>query len=271
MISAELLAYVEKAKAETGKPTLIVAHSMGGLVALHALAIASDPTVFKGIIFGSTPFNGTPNILQPFKHGDSILMNKDICSPSTVFSFRSSFYLLPSDGVCFHNSEGKVRNTDFLDPSVWTQLGLSPMTLRLGESSTRRHEARHDATQADDTEAAPLGAQQLDGSHTSPHATGGLSTEASEGELDEPNVSDPTIQQYLTSTLGKVRQFHQELSSLYDTSKRDRYPPLVIIHSRKTATVKGCMVDTDQDIIDGAYERLVFGEGGKHTAHQYQC
>lgn len=58
---------------------------MGGLVALHALARASDPTIFKGIIFGSTPFDGTPNILQPFKHGDSILMNKDICSPSTVF------------------------------------------------------------------------------------------------------------------------------------------------------------------------------------------
>lgn len=82
---AELVAYLEGAKQETGKPTLVIAHSMGGLVALHALARAEDPTIFKGIIFGSTPFDGTPNILQPFKHGDSILMNKDICSPSTVF------------------------------------------------------------------------------------------------------------------------------------------------------------------------------------------
>lgn len=84
-LSAELVKQLEEAKRSTGKPTLVIAHSMGGLVALHALARAPDPTIFKGIIFGSTPFNGTPNILQPFKHGDSILMNKDICSPSTVF------------------------------------------------------------------------------------------------------------------------------------------------------------------------------------------
>lgn len=82
---AELVTYLENLKIENGQSTLVIAHSMGGLVALHALARAADPRIFKGIIFGSTPFNGTPNILQPFKHGDSILMNKDICSPSTVF------------------------------------------------------------------------------------------------------------------------------------------------------------------------------------------
>jgi pimeloyl-ACP methyl ester carboxylesterase len=88
--SAELVTYLEEIKKKTGKPTIVFAHSMGGLVALHALARAPDPSIFKGILFGSTPFNGTPNILQPFKHGDSIMMNKEICSPSTVFCERAA-------------------------------------------------------------------------------------------------------------------------------------------------------------------------------------
>ncbi|SPO25093.1 uncharacterized protein UTRI_02808_B [Ustilago trichophora] len=121
----------------------VIAHSMGGLVALHALATCSNPRIFEGLVFASTPFRGTPNILGPFRFGDSALFNDTICSPRATFSFRSSFYLLPTDGRCFEvpvlkemdeeeveqtqNDRGeRFRDVDFLQPGVWDDLGLSP-------------------------------------------------------------------------------------------------------------------------------------------------
>ena len=65
--SANLLAQLEQLKAESaargegdgkGVGSTVIAHSMGGLVTLHALARARDPTVFKGIIFCGVPFGG---------------------------------------------------------------------------------------------------------------------------------------------------------------------------------------------------------------------
>lgn len=72
----------------------VVAHSMGGLVALHALARAKDPSVFARILFAGTPFDGCPNCLGPLRFGDVLGRNADICSPRAVFSMRSIFYFL---------------------------------------------------------------------------------------------------------------------------------------------------------------------------------
>ncbi|KAJ9478732.1 hypothetical protein PHBOTO_002248 [Pseudozyma hubeiensis] len=120
----------------------VMAHSMGGLVALHALATCSNPRIFEGLVFASTPFRGTPNILGPFRFGDAALFNDTICSPRATFSFRSSFYLLPPDRRCFEVPVGdpdqdeedlteqqkkdRFKDVDFLDPDVWNELGLSP-------------------------------------------------------------------------------------------------------------------------------------------------
>ncbi|KAJ1028100.1 hypothetical protein NDA13_003548 [Ustilago tritici] len=114
----------------------VVAHSMGGLVALHALATCKNPRVFEGLVFASTPFCGTPNILGPFRFGDAALFNDTICSPRATFSFRSSFYLLPTNRRCFEVPVGKpdqeeqkrerFKDVGFLDADVWNELGLSP-------------------------------------------------------------------------------------------------------------------------------------------------
>lgn len=136
--------YEASADASTGKKrgAKVVAHSMGGLVALHALATCNNPRIFEGLVFASTPFRGTPNILGPFRFGDAALFNDTICSPRATFSFRSSFYLLPTDGRCFEVPVGdpeqdeedlteqqkkdRFKDVDFLDPDVWNELGLSP-------------------------------------------------------------------------------------------------------------------------------------------------
>lgn len=63
----------------------MLAHSMGGLVLQHALSIAADPSVFKGIIYAGVPFAGCINVLSPFRRGDGVLFNTEICSPRAVF------------------------------------------------------------------------------------------------------------------------------------------------------------------------------------------
>ena len=147
--SRKLIAFLEELyEASTEEATgpkrgaKVVAHSMGGLVALHALATCTNPRIFEGLVCASTPFCGTPNILGPFRFGDAALFNDTICSPRATFSFRSSFYLLPTDGRCFeipvdepdHDGEDlteqqkkeRFKDVDFLDPEVWDDLGLSP-------------------------------------------------------------------------------------------------------------------------------------------------
>lgn len=118
------------------KGAQVVAHSMGGLVALHALSRTKFPRIFESLVFASTPFLGTANILGPFQFGDAALFNDEICSPKATFSFRSSFYLLPVDsgkgktdtsaGRCFEEEDGRPHDVDFLDPFTWNDLGLSP-------------------------------------------------------------------------------------------------------------------------------------------------
>ncbi|UZJ53016.1 hypothetical protein CBS101457_002336 [Exobasidium rhododendri] len=121
----------------------VIAHSMGGLVALHALSRTTQPEIFESIIFASTPFLGTANILGPFRIGDAALFNDEICSPRATFSFRSSFYLLPTDadleddavtntrgGRCFEEEDGTPHDLDFLDAETWNDLGFSPCVQR---------------------------------------------------------------------------------------------------------------------------------------------
>ncbi|SPO32251.1 uncharacterized protein UTRI_02808 [Ustilago trichophora] len=150
--SRRLITFLEELYDHSADPTTgngkkrgakVIAHSMGGLVALHALATCSNPRIFEGLVFASTPFRGTPNILGPFRFGDSALFNDTICSPRATFSFRSSFYLLPTDGRCFEvpvlkeadeeeeeltetDKRERFRDVNFLQPDVWDELGLSP-------------------------------------------------------------------------------------------------------------------------------------------------
>jgi pimeloyl-ACP methyl ester carboxylesterase len=125
------------------KGAIVVAHSMGGLVALHALSQASDPRIFHTLSFGSSPFLGTPNILGPLAYGDAALYNTTICSPRSTFSWRSTFYLLPRDKLCFETESGERKELDFLDIKMWEWAGLSPVV-----RSTRRWQEKQ-RSQAD--------------------------------------------------------------------------------------------------------------------------
>lgn len=56
-------------------------------------------------------------------------------------------------------------------------------------------------------------------------------------------------------------QFQKDLVELYDPAKADRYPPMAIITSRKTPTVRGVLVTSREDIAQEGYDRLLWAEG----------
>ncbi|PWN47448.1 hypothetical protein IE53DRAFT_249474 [Violaceomyces palustris] len=214
--------------------TKVVAHSMGGLVALHALATCEDPRIFEGIVFASTPFEGTPNILGPLRFGDAALLNDTICSPRATFSFRSSFYLLPrgergcfeidsSDGDDSDDSHGRVAKLikiDFLDPAQWDKYGFSPCIPQPSSNKTERIEEEEEEEQA---------------------------------------------KRYLQRTLSQVERFHQEIRQGFDARKSASglYPPLMILTSGRTPTVRGALVGKDwkRTLREGDYSRMTYAPG----------
>ncbi|TKY86109.1 hypothetical protein EX895_004934 [Sporisorium graminicola] len=343
--SRRLISFLEElydgsADARTGtkRGAKVVAHSMGGLVALHALATCSNPRIFEGLVFASTPFLGTPNILGPFRFGDAALFNDTICSPRATFSFRSSFYLLPTDGRCFEVPVGdpeqdeenlseqqrkqRFKDVDFLDPDIWNELGLSPC-LQMGrrkqmialarrdvasgeegQASTNADEnepsraAQNDSTGSDLDVASPQGEESgkpngltmgvveglADGSN--PLATDsklpadtqeqrGLQPENRQGaqrnasaELDFDRLDYATQSWlYLERTLSEVRQFWSDIERGFDESKLHEYPPLMLLTSGRTPSVRGALVGVDQagqwkdDVRAGDYSRMTYGAG----------
>lgn len=110
---------------EVKKGTIIVAHSMGGLIAHKVLQDHTD--LIRGIIYVGSP-SECSNILGPLKFGDEVLMNKTILSKEANFFMRSSFYFLPISGSCFVDKKTyRKYKLDFFDPKLWVTLGLSPL------------------------------------------------------------------------------------------------------------------------------------------------
>ena len=262
--SARLVEFLEKLYAEQGRGAKVIAHSMGGLVALHALATCSDPRIFEGVVFASTPFQGTPNILGPFRFGDAALFNDTICSPRATFSFRSSFYLLPVDGACFQvptatatehghgdeeeeeeEEEEDLRAYDFHDPATWDELGLTPCL-----EPRARARARARAATADKGPSMPEN-MQLDG--------GGGGGE--EDKLAGAGAHDAEAWAYLERTLGEVREFHATLARGFDVARRGAYPPLALLTSGRTPSVRGAVVDSADAIRAGDYSRMSYAPG----------
>ncbi|KAI5481214.1 hypothetical protein MNV49_005649 [Pseudohyphozyma bogoriensis] len=256
-----------------GEGTTVIAHSMGGLVTLHALSQARDPTIFKAILFAGTPFHGCVNALGPLKKGDGVLFNKDVCSPSVVFSMRSTFYFLPSTGKCFETPDGTELPIDFFDPQTWSDHNLSPVTGHLFDPDSKEKERQRRENRLEAQKAAGGGGLEpnlanegvgVDGSAIASE----VEEVVQEGEAtskDErepvPASSDKVIGAYLKKTLNRVEKFHQEILDGYDPSKQHLYPPMCILTSQRTPTVRGVMTTSYDSIKDENYDHLLFGPG----------
>lgn len=103
----------------------VIAHSLGGLIARHA--VNQRPDLFAGVLYAGTPQHCV-NILGPLRCGEDVLLNSRVLTAQVSFSFRTSFALLPESGRCFIDKRTKERYIlDFFDAKTWDEYRLSPV------------------------------------------------------------------------------------------------------------------------------------------------
>lgn len=71
--------------------------------------------------------------------------------------------------------------------------------------------------------------------------------------------SDAEVVDYLERTLARSSRFWTELTDLHDARKT--YPPIVLITSDATATVRGALVDKADEVRTVDFSRLLYAEG----------
>ncbi|KAI5970709.1 hypothetical protein CANMA_000300 [Candida margitis] len=127
-VSHKLEQFLTQIYQETGKPTLVIAHSMGGLM-VHG-ALQRNPSLFRSIVYVGSP-SECLNILGPIRFGDSVLLSDKILTFETNFMMRSSYVFLPLSGETFYNYKTKEKyKIDFFNPDNWVEYNLNPLVAK---------------------------------------------------------------------------------------------------------------------------------------------
>jgi pimeloyl-ACP methyl ester carboxylesterase len=121
----------------------IVAHSMGGMIALYELMYGTQDVVSDGrdhpvtwagapdlgrLVLLGTPLDGTMAAFRLLQNGFSRSM-----SPDVVFTMPSVYQLLPDDGRShFVNPSGESIDVDLFDARSWVENGWSVFATRRG-------------------------------------------------------------------------------------------------------------------------------------------
>lgn len=223
--SEKLAVELKKLHKEDPRGVIVIAHSMGGLVAHHALqrllnelpeSERADGQVYiRGIIYVGSP-SKCPPILGPLRLNDPVMLAKDILSPKVNFTFRSSFVFIPNDGKCFVNRQDPTLeyDLDYWNVDIWKEFWLSPCVT---PDPVVRALQSHDSKELDYDEAV----------------------------------------KYLERTLKRAKQFKSELTPI----KNAKYPPMAIIYGNTLPTVLGAKVDSKEEIRTTRYEDPIYGCG----------
>lgn len=235
------------------KGAIVIAHSMGGLIAHHAMQ--KDPSLFRGLIYVGVPAM-CPNILGPIRFGDSVLFSSKILTAEANFFMRSSFVFLPQDGRCFVDRKThKHYNLDYFDPQSWVDYNLSPLVGRDRKKEEETKATKDDQNVRPRTPMSPI--------FEISEMKRSLSLSRSEPETYQTSFEDSF--EYLKRTLKRTRKFLDELA--YDETKN--YPPLAIVYGNEVPTVRGCRVDGPQGIVEGDYDDFYYGPGDGVVHHKW--
>lgn len=233
------------------KGPIIIAHSMGGLIAHHAMQFNAE--LVRGILYAGSP-SSCPNILGPLRYGDSVLLSSRVLTAQVNFLMRSSFVFLPLNGRCFVDRSDSSRryDLDFFDVKTWIEYGFSPCVNKSLE--VRRTQTKSQPVSLE--QRAPLPASDTIEPSTSPHVRKRSDT------FNSPNpelIPFEDAVEYLDRTLKRTKKFLEDLQ--YDETKASKYPPLAVLYGYGVPTLRGARVNGFQGIKDGDYSDLVFGAG----------
>ncbi|OBA21027.1 hypothetical protein METBIDRAFT_78122 [Metschnikowia bicuspidata var. bicuspidata NRRL YB-4993] len=289
--SPQLVDCLDKIYKDTGSKPIVIAHSMGGLVA-HG-AMQQRPDLFRGLVYVGVP-SECFNILGPLRYGDLVMFSDRILTFETNFMMRSSFAFLPMSGRVFSNADtGELYDLDYFDPETWVEYNLNPLV----SSARRAHElgtkeaspgltlietvvAEHHPVEEMLALSSPIGSigsriKQIQtginrkGKITlltnlqmqKRHKTGRLNPASPVDELmeDKFSFSFSEAYNYLSDTLARAKKFLMGLE--YDGRLAQKYPPLAVVYGDKVPSVRGSYVKSRQDIKDGNYYHFYYGHG----------
>jgi hypothetical protein len=249
---------------------LVIAHSMGGVIAHHALQM--KPHLVSGIVYCGTPFLHCVNILGPFKRGDSLLANRDILSAAVNFSMRSSFVFLPESGECFINRHTEEKyNLDFFDYKVWLDYGLSPCVSDVGLTPEHGLASPRHPTKASSMPVQRRRSSVHEVGLTRSKSVGVKSAETHPRKFLEPHMQCSPLDtkccklranrelaiEYLKRTLEETRKYRQELFA----EPKAPMPPISLVYAVNTPTVRGALVESKDDIKTGNWWNFSYGPG----------
>jgi pimeloyl-ACP methyl ester carboxylesterase len=100
----------------------IIAHSMGGLVTL--LAAQQCGAQFDAVAFAGVPFRGSPGIFDDLFLGTVSARNTALLSAPALWTFSSSWQLLPRSDDFFVDAEGAPVTVPISDPATWKAWAL---------------------------------------------------------------------------------------------------------------------------------------------------
>jgi len=275
-----------------GEPrgTLVVAHSLGGIITRHV--VNQRPDLFAGVIYAGTP-QRCVNILGPIRHNDAVLLNKNLLTPRVTLSLRSTFVFLPDDGYCFTNKETKEEYAvDFFDVNDWIKYRWSPVLdppLPAANKRTTVFGSLFDlpaslsnlprrGRSASETKKGLLplhsqlpamthSAQALKDRILAPHMEPAGPIPSGWNNTapclpQEPSTPRAEVLTYLTRTLAETKRFRSELSHRPSHATSNAYPPLAVIYGRNTPTVHGAHVVSREAIACAdAYDDLAYRSG----------
>lgn len=120
-----LIDALELLLADTWRKTIVVAHSMGGLV-VHG-TMQRRPDLFRGLVYAGFPSEYL-NIIGLLRDGDSVMFSDRIFTFETNFMMRLTYWFLSLSGRVFINKHtGKNYDLDFFDPETWVAYNLNPL------------------------------------------------------------------------------------------------------------------------------------------------
>ena len=116
-------ALCERIEALPARRVAIVAHSMGGLVALSCLKQGAKK--ISRVAFVGTPFAGSPLIMKDLFRGDAVGRNKALLSAEALLTFAAAFQLLPPKPDFFVDESGKPVAIQAFSEPFWTERGAA--------------------------------------------------------------------------------------------------------------------------------------------------
>lgn len=265
---------------KTGKPTLVIAHSMGGIITHGTLQL--NPKLFRSMVYVGVP-SECPNILGPLRFTDPVMFSEKILTPEVNFMMRSLFIFLPLSGRVFVDKNTKeCYDLDYFDPDVWVEYNLSPSVAKKRKFEESPQSLSPSVSKSDSSFPSIITNKlkhyrsilnRSDSSPSlkshSPVVMAEMSSEDSEhSTLEEEHfsISYARAYDYLSDTLKRAKAFIVALA--YKEELELEYPPMAIVYGNQVPTLRGSLVNGSQDIKDGNYFGFFYGHGDGVVHHK---